>query len=235
MPDPSRTQASNENVALTLRQIASEARSARAQSRAARAIQAEERERRDIRARELATSINELEDIARELVHQREELFEQEPLAGDKLQADYESYRKELAYNPEPVITANLRESDLGIAYNQEMDKIRTHIINGTTTSDDFRRAKIRSDRLRNRLLWKREQAEAEFDRMKQRARVQYEESSADYQRINTALTVVNDRLNELDASLALMLREANALNGVGQGKRRKHNTRKKGKRRGKN
>ena len=71
MPDPSRTQAINESEALTRRQIASEARSARAQSRAESrriiAIQAEERERRTIRARELATSINELRERLRVL------------------------------------------------------------------------------------------------------------------------------------------------------------------------
>ena len=50
MPDPSQTPAINDNVAITRTQIASEARAARAESRAESrrilAIQAEERERR---------------------------------------------------------------------------------------------------------------------------------------------------------------------------------------------
>ena len=86
MPDPSRTQAINENVAITRRQNAIEARTARAQFRAESrriiAIQAEERERRDIRARELAENINELRERLRVLRPLRQELFEKETLAA---------------------------------------------------------------------------------------------------------------------------------------------------------
>ena len=87
MPDTSRT--INENEAITQSQIANEARlartqarSARAQSRTARAIEFAERERRDIRARELAASINELRERLRVLRPLRQELFEKETLAA---------------------------------------------------------------------------------------------------------------------------------------------------------
>ena len=120
MPDTSRTQTINDNVALTRRQIASEARSARAQSRAESrriiAIQAEERERRTIRARELATSINELRERLRVLRPKRQELFEKERLAAAKAREYYDKLLSELAVeDPLPVINANILQSNLGV------------------------------------------------------------------------------------------------------------------------
>ena len=98
MPDPSRTiNTINENIAITRRQNASEARSARAQARTARAIEFAERERRTIRARELATNIAELRDRLRVLRPIRQELFEKETLAAAKAREYYDKFVSESA------------------------------------------------------------------------------------------------------------------------------------------
>ena len=240
MPDPSRTQAINESEALTRRQIASEARTARAQARTeARrilAIQAEERERRTIRARELATSINELRERLRVLRPQRQELFEKERLAAAKAREYYDKLLSELALeDPLPVINANILQSNLGVAYKKEVDKIRTHTRNNTTTSDAFKRATKRRTKLRKRMEWKLKRASDDFIRLKKEAEHNYLKVLAEFKAITAEFDVLEETNKEIKDALALLIREADALNGVGQGKRRKHNTRKKGKRRGKN
>ena len=240
MPDPSQTQAINENVALTRRQIASEARTARAQARTeARrilAIQAEERETRTIRARELASSINELRERLRVLRPQRQELFEKERLAAAKAREYYDKLLSELALeDPLPVINANILQSNLGVAYKKEVEKIRTHTRNNTTTSDAFKRATKRRAKLRNRMDWKLKRANDDFIRLKKEAEHNYLKVLAEFKAITAEFDVLEETNKEIKDALALLIREADALNGVGQGKRRKHNTRKKGKRRGKN
>ena len=237
MPDPSRTQAINENVALTRRQIASETRTTRAQSRAESrriiAIQAEERERRDARARELAASINELRERLRVLRPQRQELFEKETLAAAKAREYYDKLVSELAVeDPLPVINANILQSNLGVAYKKEMAKIRTHTRNNTTTSDAFKRATKRHTKLRNRMEWKLKRAHNDFIRLKEEAERNYLKVLAEYQAITAEFDIVEQTNKEIKDALALLVSEADALNGVGRGIRRKHNTRKKGKRR---
>ena len=240
MPDPSRTQAINESEALTRRQLASEARTARAEARAESrrilAIQAEERERRTIRARELATSINELRERLRVLRPQRQELFEKERLAAAKAREYYDKLLSELALeDPLPVINANILQSNLGVAYKKEVDKIRTHTRNNTTTSDAFKRATKRRAKLRNRMEWKLKRANDDFSRLKKEAEHNYLKVLAEFKAITAEFDVLEETNKEIKNALALLIREADALNGVGQGKRRKHNTRKRGKRRGKN
>ena len=240
MPDPSRTQAINENEALTRRQIASEARSARAQARTESrrliAIQAEERERRDARARELAASINELRERLRVLRPQRQALFEKETLAAAKAREYYDKLVSELAHeDPLPAINATILQSNLGVAYKKEVDKIRTHTRNNTTTSDAFKRATKRRAKLRNRMEWKLKRANDDFIRLKKEAERNYLKVLAEFKAITAEFDVLEETNKEIKNALALLIREADALNGVGQGKRRKHNTRKKGKRRGKN
>ena len=240
MPDTSRTQAINENVAITRRQIASEARSARAQarteSRRIMAIQAEERERRDARARELAASINELRERLRVLRPQRQELFEKETLAAAKAREYYDKLVSELAVeDPLPIINANILQSNLGVAYKKEVDKIRTHTRNNTTTSDAFKRATKRRAKLRNRMEWKLKRASDDFSRLKKEAEHNYLKVLAEFKAITAEFDILEETNKEIKDALALLIREADALNGVGQGKRRKHNTRKRGKRRGKN
>ena len=241
MPDPSRTiNTINENEALTRRQIASEARTARAEARAESrrilAIQAEERERRAIRARELASSINELRERLRVLRPQRQELFEKERLAAAKAREYYDKLLSELALeDPLPVINANILQSNLGVAYKKEVDKIRTHTRNNTTTSDAFKRATKRRAKLRNRMEWKLKRANDDFIRLKKEAEHNYLKVLAEFKAITAEFDVLEETNKEIKDALALLIREADALNGVGQGKRRKHNTRKKGKRRGKN
>ena len=237
MPDTSRTPASNENVTITRTQIAREARSARAQSRAESrrimAIQAEERERRDARARELAASINELRERLRVLRPQRQELFEKETLAAAKAREYYDKLVSELAVeDPLPVINANILQSNLGVAYKKEMAKIRTHTRNNTTTSDAFKRATKRRAKLRNRMEWKLKRAHNDFIRLKEEAERNYLKVLAEYQAITAEFDIVEQTNKEIKDALALLVREADALNGVGRGIRRKHNTRKKGKRR---
>ena len=233
MPDTSRT--INENEALNLRQIASEARSARAQSRAqsrtARAIQAEERERRDIRARELATRINELRDRLRDLRPQRQELFEQEALAAAKAREYYDKLVSELAVeDPISVVNANILQSNLGVAYKKVLDKIRTHTRNNTTTSVAFKRATRRRKKLRNRMDWKLKWANDDFIRLKEEAERNYLKVLAEYQEITARFDVLEETNKEIKEALALLVIDADALNGVGRGKRGKRNTRKKGK-----
>ena len=240
MPDPSRTQAINESEALTRRQIASEARSARAQARTESrrliAIQAEERERRDARARELAASINELRERLRDLWPKRQELFEKERLAAAKAREYYDKLLSELAVeDPLPVINATILQSNLGVAYKKEVEKIRTHTRNNTTTSDAFKRATKRRAKLRNRMEWKLKRANNDFIRLKKEAEHNYLKVLAEFKAITAEFDVLEETNKEIKDALALLIREAYALNGVGQGKRRKHNTRKKGKRRGKN
>ena len=237
MPDPSRTQANNENIALTRRQNASEARTARAQarteSRRILAIQAEERERRDARARELATSINELRERLRILRPQRQELFEKERLAAAKAREYYDKLLSELALeDPLPVINATILQSNLGVAYKKEVDKIRTHTRNNTTTSDAFKRATKRRAKLRNRMEWKLKRASDDFIRLKKEAEHNYLKVLAEFKAITAEFDVLEETNKEIKDALALLIREADELNGVGRGKRRKHNTRKKGKRR---
>ena len=237
MPDASRTQANNENIALTRRQNASEARTARAQarteSRRIMAIQAEERERRDARARELATSINELRERLRVLRPQRQELFEKERLAAAKAREYYDKLVSELALeDPLPVINANILQSNLGVAYKKEVEKIRTHTRNNTTTSDAFKRATKRRAKLRNRMEWKLKRAHNDFIRLKEEAERNYLKVLAEYEAITAEFDVVEQTNKEIKDALALLVREADTLNGVGRGIRRKHNTRKKGKRR---
>ena len=241
MPDPSRTiNTINENIALTRRQIASEARTARAESRAESrrimSIQAEERERRTIRARELATSINELKDRLRVLRPRRQELFEKERLAAAKAREYYDKLLSELALeDPIPVINATILQSNLGVAYKKEVEKIRTHTRNNTTTSDAFKRATKRRAKLRNRMEWKLKRANNDFIRLKKEAEHNYLKVLAEFKAITAEFDVLEETNKEIKEALVLLIREADALNGVGQGKRRKHNTRKKGKRRGKN
>ena len=235
MPDPSRTPGINENVAITRRQIASEARSARAQARTESrriiAIQAEERERRDIRARELATSINELRERLRVLRPLRQELFEKETLAAAKAREYHDKLVSESALeDPLPVINANILQSNLGVAYKKELAKIRTHTRNNTTTSDAFKRATKRRTKLRNRMEWKLKRAHNDFIRLKEEAERNYLKVLAEYQAITAEFDVVEQTNKEIKDALALLIREADALNGVGRGIRRKHNTRKKGK-----
>ena len=236
MPDTSRT--INENEAITQSQIANEARlartqarSARAQSRTARAIEFAERERRDIRARELAASINELRERLRVLRPQRQELFEKETLAAAKAREYYDKLVSELAVeDPLPVINANILQSNLGVAYKKELAKIRTHTRNNTTTSDAFKRATKRRAKLRNRMEWKLKRAHNDFIRLKEEAERNYLKVLAEYQAITAEFDVVEQTNKEIKDALALLVSEADALNGVGRGKRRKHNTRKKGK-----
>ena len=226
MPDTSRTQAINENVAITRRQIASEARSARAQSRTARAIQAEERERRDIRARELAASINELRERLRVLRPQRQELFEKETVAAAKAREYYDKLVSELAVeDPLPVINANILQSNLGVAYKKELAKIRTHTINNTTTSDAFKRATKRRAKLRNRMAWKLKRANDDFIRLKKEAEHNYLKVLAEYEAITAQFDIVEETNKEIKDALALLVSEANALNGVGRGIRRQRRT----------
>ena len=235
MPDTSRTiNTINENEAITRRQIASEARSARAQSRAESrrriAIQAEERERRDIRARELATRIYELRERLRVLRPQRQELFEKETLAAAKAREYYDKLLSELAVeDPLPAINANILQSNLGVAYKKEVAKIRTHTRNNTTTSDAFKRATKRRAKLRNRMEWKLKRAHNDFIRLKEEAERNYLKVLAEYEAITAEFDVVEQTNKEIKDALALLVREADTLNGVGRGKRRKHNTRKKG------
>ena len=234
MPDPSRTiNTINENIAITRRQNASEARSARAQARTARAIEFAERERRDIRARELAASINELRERLRVLRPQRQELFEKETLAAAKAREYYDKFISELAVeDPLPVINANILQSNLGVAYKKEVEKIRTHTRNNTTTSDAFKRATKRRAKLRNRMEWKLKRAHNDFIRIKEEAERNYLKVLAEYKAITAEFDVVEQTNKEIKDALALLVSEADALNGVGRGIRRKHNTRKKGKRR---
>ena len=239
MPDPSRTiNTINENEAITRRQIASEARSARSaraqareESRRILAIQAEERERRTIRARELATSINELRERLRVLRPLRQELFEKETLAAAKAREYYDKLVSELAVeDPLPVINANILQSNLGVAYKKEVEKIRTHTRNNTTTSDAFKRATKRRTKLRNRMEWKLKRAHNDFIRLKEEAERNYLKVLAEYQEITAEFDVIEETNKEIKDALALLVSEADALNGVGRGIRRKHNTRKKGK-----
>ena len=235
MPDTSRTQTINENVALTRRQIASEARSARAQSRAESrriiAIQAEERERRDARAHELAASINELRERLRVLRPQRQELFQKERLAAAKAREYYDKLLSELAVeDPLPVINATILQSNLGVAFRKEVAKIRTHTRNNTTTSDAFKRATKRRAKLRNRMEWKLKRAHNDFIRLKEEAERNYLKVLAEYEAITAQFDIVEETNKEIKDALALLVSEADALNGVGRGIRRKHNTRKKGK-----
>ena len=237
MPDPSRTPGINENVAITRRQIASEARSARAQARTESrriiAIQAEERERRDIRAHELATNIDELRERLRVLRPLRQELFEKETLAAAKAREYHDKLLSELALeDPLPVINANILQSNLGVAYKKELAKIRTHTRNNTTTSDAFKRATKRRAKLRNRMDWKLKRANDDFIRLKKEAEDNYLKVLAEYEAITAEFDVVEQTNKEIKDALALLVTEADTLNGVGRGIRRKRNTRKKGKRR---
>ena len=232
MPDTSRTiNTINENVAIARRQNAIEARSARAQSRTARAIEFAERERRGIRARELAASINELRERLRVLRPQRQELFEKETLAAAKAREYYDKLVSELAVeDPLPVINANILQSNLGVAYKKELAKIRTHTRNNTTTSDAFKRATKRRTKLRNRMEWKLKRAHNDFIRLKEEAERNYLKVLAEYKAITAEFDIVEETNKKLKEDLALLVSEADALNGVGRGKRGKHNTRKKGK-----
>ena len=230
MPDPSRTiNTINENEAITRRQNASEARSARAQSRAIRAIQAQERERRDARARELATSIAELRDRLRVLWPIRQELFEKETLAAAKAREYYDKFVSESAVPLLSVSNATILQSNLGVAFRKEVDKIRTHYRNNTTTSVAFKRTAKRRAKLWNRMEWQRKRANATIIRMKEEAERNYLKVLAEYQAITAEFDVVEQTNKEIKDALALLVREADALNGVGRGVRRKHNTRKKG------
>ena len=228
MPDNSRT--INENVAITRRQIASEARSARAQSRTARAIEFAERERRDIRARELATSINELRERLRVLRPQRQELFEQETLAAAKAREYYDKLVSVSAVPLLSVSNATILQSNLGVAFRKEVDKIRTHTRNNTTTSVAFKRTAKRRAKLWNRIEWQRKRANATIIRLKEEAERNYSKVLAEYQAITAEFDIIEETNKEIKDALALLVSEADALNGVGRGKRRKHNTRKKGK-----
>ena len=236
MPDPSRTQAINENVALTRRQIASEARSARAQARTESrriiAIQAEERERSDARAHELAASINELRERLRVLRPLRQELFEKETLAAAKAREYYDKLVRESAVPLLSVSNATILQSNLGVAFRKEVAKIRTHTRNNTTTSDAFKRATKRRTKLRNRMDWKLKRAHNDFIRLKEEAERNYLKVLAEYKAITAEFDVVEQTNKEIKDALALLVSEADALNGVGRGIRRKHNTRKRGKRR---
>ena len=229
MPDTGRTQAINENVALNRTRIAREARAARAASRAARAIEFAERERRTIRSRELAEKITELEDALRVLKPLQITLTQDQTKANLDANSYHQSYLKEAAYNPEQVITANLQESHLGIAFKKQGTKIARNYANNAP-SDVRKRTAKRYSTLWNRMKWRRGEANKEFSKMKQSARDQYAQSLAEYQRITSLLGVVNDTIKESENSLAALLREANALNGVGSGKRIvRHRRQKKG------
>ena len=236
MPDNSRT--INENEAITQSQIANEARlartqarSARAQSRTARAIEFAERERRGIRARELAANIDELRERLRVLRPQRQELFDQEALAAAKAREYYDKLVSELAVeDPISVVNANILQSNLGVAYKKELAKIRTHTRNNTTTSVAFKRATKRRTKLRNRMDWKLKRANDDFIRLKEEAERNYLKVLAEYQEITARFDVVEETNKEIKEALALLVSEADALNGVGRGVRGKHNTRKKGK-----
>ena len=233
MPDTSRTiNTINENIAITRRQIASEARSARAQSRTARAIEFAERESRDARARELAASINELRERLRVLRPQRQELFEKETLAAAKAREYYDKFVSESAVPLLSVSNATILQSNLGVAFRKEVDKIKTHYRNNTTTSVAFKRTAKRRAKLWNRIEWQRKRANATIIRMKEEAERNYLKVLAEYQAITAEFDVVEETNKKIKDDLALLVREADALNGVGRGKRRKHNTRKKGKRR---
>ena len=233
MPDTSRTiNTINENIAITRRQIASEARSARAQSRTARAIEFAERERRNARAHELAASINELRERLRVLRPQRQELFEKETLAAAKAREYYDKFVSESAVPLLSVSNATILQSNLGVAFRKEVDKIRTHYRNNTTTSVAFKRTAKRRAKLWNRMEWQRKRANATIIRMKEEAERNYLKVLAEYQAITAEFDVVEQTNKEIKDALALLVSEADALNGVGRGKRRKHNTRKKGKRR---
>ena len=79
---------------------------------------------------------------------------------------------------------------------------------------------------------WKLKRAHNDFIRLKEEAERNYLKVLAEYTAITAEFDVVEQTNKEIKDALALLGSEADALNGVGRGIRRKHNTRKKGKRR---
>ena len=79
---------------------------------------------------------------------------------------------------------------------------------------------------------WKLKRANDDFIRLKEEAERNYLKVLAEYKEITARFDVVEEINKEIKDALALLVSEADALNGVGRGIRRKHNTRKKGKRR---
>ena len=77
---------------------------------------------------------------------------------------------------------------------------------------------------------WKLKRANDDFIRLKEEAERNYLKVLAEYKEITARFDVVEEINKEIKDALALLVSEADALNGVGRGKRRKHNTRKKGK-----
>ena len=156
-------------------------------------------------------------------------------MAAAKAQEYYDKLLSESAVPLLSVSNATILQSNLGVAYKKEVEKIRTHTRNNTTTSDAFKRATKRRAKLRNRMEWKLKRANDDFIRLKKEAERNYLKVLAEFKAITAEFDVLEETNKEIKNALALLIREADALNGVGQGKRRKHNTRKKGKRRGKN
>ena len=178
----------------------------------------------------MATSINELRERLRVLRPQRQELFEQETLAAAKAREYYDKLVSESAVPLLSVSNATILQSNLGVAFRKEVDKIRTHTRNNTTTSVAFKRTAKRRAKLWNRIEWQRKRANATIIRMKEEAERNYSKVLAEYQAITAEFDIIEETNKEIKDALALLVSEADALNGVGRGKRRKHNTRKKGK-----
>ena len=77
---------------------------------------------------------------------------------------------------------------------------------------------------------WKLKRANDDFIRLKKEAERNYLKVLAEYKAITAEFDIVEETNKKLKEDLALLVSEADALNGVGRGKRGKHNTRKKGK-----
>ena len=180
----------------------------------------------------MAASINELRERLRVLRPQRQELFEKETLAAAKAREYYDKHVSESAVPLLSVSNATILQSNLGVAFRKEVDKIRTHYRNNTTTSVAFKRTAKRRAKLRNRMEWKLKRAHNDFIRLKEEAERNYLKVLAEYEAITAEFDVVEQTNKEIKDALALLVSEADALNGVGRGIRRKHNTRKRGKRR---
>ena len=153
-------------------------------------------------------------------------------MAAAKAREYYDKLLSESAVPLLSVSNATILQSNLGVAYKKELAKIRTHTRNNTTTSDAFKRATKRRAKLRNRMDWKLKRAHDDFIRLKKEAEDNYLKVLAEYEAITAEFDVVEQTNKEIKDALALLVREADTLNGVGRGIRRKHNTRKKGKRR---
>ena len=177
----------------------------------------------NIRRGELETQRRELEERLRPLRAQLIALINEEELARNRETEDWRRLQlaSNLAFDPLPRINRELNQSNLGLAYREEVYKAHQHSDNNTTTSDAYERILARHTKLKIRMRKRRNQALAALVEEKEKAQRAYDYSRDTLTSITATRADLELEIRELDTALRDVVDEEYRLNS-GRGRKRK-------------